>query len=260
MGCFFPKRFQLSELPGAGGVVLFACIVGRVKPGSPHQEKLKCMNSFGLMEKQDPRKQECQCGYIVYDPFTSLLTRFPEKGRKDALFVKALRNPLVREMPPSLRSTVMVGSCTPWMLLRAARVKKIPSHLPGFRVPEVSGGTTTGRSKVISVEGTLTVTILKASLEIRIVRTSDILGRNQLIMSPSTKIDGWLSVALYNPYERSKPKCSRSDKSSTDSLYPYAILRPDIECYRSSNFLQLTVQLIQKMDRSWRVTVVNISL
>lgn len=82
-------------------------------------------------------------------------------------------------------------------------------------------------------------------------------------MSPSTKIDRQFSMALHDPYDISKSKCSRSDKSSTDNLYPCAILRPDLECYRSSNFLQcphLTVQLMQKMNGSWRVTVDIINL
>ena len=43
----------------------------------------------------------------MYDPFTNLLTLFSERDQKDAPCIKALRNPLVREMPPSLKSTVM---------------------------------------------------------------------------------------------------------------------------------------------------------
>lgn len=64
----------------------------------------------------------------------------------------------------------------PW---RAAGVQQPPSQ-----VPEARGGTATRRGEVISVEDMMTMTIPRAGLGIRIVCTSDILGRNKLSVSP----------------------------------------------------------------------------
>lgn len=159
---------------GSGSVCLLAWLKETWWP-TPREAE---MHEFLWPNGEAGPKEIGMLVWIVYDPFTNPLTLFPERDRKDVPFIKALRNPLLREMPPSLKSTVMAVSCTSGMLSRAARVKQTPSYSPGFQVPEVSGGTTTGRGKALSVESMLTVTILRDCLGIRIVCTPDIFGRN----------------------------------------------------------------------------------
>lgn len=128
--------------------------------------------SLAQCRKRNPRKEECWCGYIVYDLLTPIPWPCPMKGTKRY----SLHQGIEKYIGEGSATTSLCHHkhCHGYFIyiksaVRAARIKQLP---------EASGGTITRRGKVTSEEVMVTTTIPRTSLGITVVCISDTFGRN----------------------------------------------------------------------------------